>query len=43
MDYKDILVIVIVVVFVLVAGKFFPNNPLSILGNYIKNIFIRKS
>lgn len=38
MDYKKILVIVIVVV-----GKFLPNNPLSILGNYIKNLFIRKS
>jgi hypothetical protein len=42
MDSKDILAIVIVVAFVFIGGKFFPNNPLSMLGNYIKNLFARK-
>lgn len=42
MDYIDILAIVIVIAFVFVAGKFLPNNALSNLGNYIKNLFSSK-
>lgn len=39
MDYKDILVIAIVVAIVLFGGKFIPNNPISLMVNYIKNLF----
>lgn len=42
MDFIDILAIVIVVVFIFAAGKFLPNNALSNLGNYIKNLFSSK-
>ena len=42
MDYKDNLAIIIVVAFVFVVGKFFPNNPLSMLGNYIKSLFVHE-
>lgn len=42
-DYKDILAIVIIIVLIFGGGKFIPDNPLSMLWNYIKNLFIRKS
>ncbi|OAA92632.1 hypothetical protein CLCOS_17970 [Clostridium coskatii] len=43
MDYKDILVLVIVIVFILFGEKLFPNNPLSAMINYIKCLFTYKS
>lgn len=43
MDYKDILAVVLLIVVIVIGGKLFPNNPLNILNNYIKNLFVRKS
>lgn len=38
MDHKDILAIAIVVAIVLFGGKLIPNNPISLMANYIKNL-----
>lgn len=42
MDYKDVLAIVFVVIFIIVVSKFFPDNPLSIWINYVKGVFKHK-
>ncbi|WP_440250762.1 hypothetical protein [Clostridium sp.] len=42
MDYKDVLAIILAVIFAIVIIKFFPNNSLSIWGNYIKGLFKHK-
>jgi len=42
MDYIDLIAVIGVIAFVIIASKFFPNNPISLLGNYIKNLFTNK-
>lgn len=39
MDFKDIMAIVFTIILVGLAKKFMPNNPLSILINYVKACF----
>lgn len=39
MDYKDIIAIIVVLLFILVGEKIFPQNPISTMINYAKNLF----
>lgn len=39
MDFKDIIIIAATIIVVVLTIKFIPNNPLSILINYIKTCF----
>lgn len=39
MDYKDVLAIILAIIFSIIVIKFFPNNTLSIWVNYIKGLF----
>jgi|GEM_PF-3904743 len=43
MDYKDIIIIIVIVLFILVGEKIFPANPISPIINYVKNLFAHKS
>lgn len=43
MDGTDILIIIITIAVTIVTCKFLPNNPLSMLVKYIKNLFSYKS
>ena len=39
MDFKDVIIISATIIFVVLTIKFMPNNPLSIMTNYIKTCF----
>ncbi|MFL0251043.1 hypothetical protein ACJDT4_11470 [Clostridium neuense] len=43
MDLKDIIVIIVIVVFILVGEKILPGNPISVIINYIKNLITHRS
>lgn len=42
MDYIDIIAIIGVIAVVAIVTRFFPTNPISLLGNYMKNLFTNK-
>lgn len=43
MDYKDIIVLIVIISFILVGEEIFPQNPISTIVNYAKNLFTHKS